>query len=158
MVGGDPGVDDIALTLLTCSQSYKNAVASMFKRTLRQKLWQWRFKLFARIRPLYVLESAYRIREYIRESVSSRPKFWKDSKRTRKTAAPDLLLLRVFLHTRFNYTDSEIMNMPYARANWEYYGWLEQEGAIEFRNPKDEAFFEKVRSEQKKMRDQNGVK
>jgi hypothetical protein len=155
----DPSIDHYALALLICSQSYENALKSLSKRSWRQKLWQWRFKVFAWFQNERVLNSEYLIREYIREAKSSQPKFWRDKGRTKQTAAPDLLLVRVCLHSRFGYTNSEIMNMPYSQANWEYYGWLEQESAVEFRDPRKEEFFSKVKEAQKKMREaSNGSK
>lgn len=68
---------------------------------------------------------------YMQESMSI-PKLWvkstgSESNQVKKEKIPPTLALVVILMTKFNFTEEEAWNMPFARAVWYTIGFVSQE-------------------------------
>ena len=48
----------------------------------------------------------------------------------------------------YGYSEAEIWDMPFTKANWEYLGWLESKGAVQFRSSEEEEILAEIEKEQ----------
>lgn len=160
-VGGSASVDDTALAVIFCSfnrqswllfwrpNDYQSGLRSLYRRTLKQRLWTKLLKAFAWYNADAIFAGQATLAQYIREARTARPACFITKEKTRESFAPDALTTLSTL-LRLGYSEQEALNMPYAKANWLYYGWLTSEGAAEFPNPAHGSLMERVAAAQRK--------
>lgn len=151
--GGNADVDDIARAILFFTSDFEGGVKSLYRRTLSQKVWQWRFKVWAFFNKDKALAGRLILANYISEARGARPSCFVNKSKTAVTHAPDSLITIATL-LRLGYTECEALNMPYGKANWLYYGWLHSEGAVDFKDPKHSDLFSRVAAAQRKAKEE----
>lgn len=87
------------------------------------------------------------VQAYIFDALFFRPPIVKtNDKLYRQSSCPDLLPMVRSLMNHFGYSEAEVLNMPLKKAKMQHAGWLEHEGALEFKTQADEDVIEKLKS------------
>ncbi len=141
-------IPDLLLAVWICSQSFDRASGQM-NTALG---WRWKFKSFVAGLVLALnwkvfSERVAQFESYLAAQNENAPHVWNDSKMTRASTAPGLLLLKRDLVARCGFTESEALNMPLAKAKWERAAWMEAEGACDFRTDQDEQLLKMAQEE-----------
>lgn len=63
--------------------------------------------------------------------------FWADMTGTRRSSSPPLLMVKRDLMSFYGYSESEVLGMPYGRAEWERLSIMEADGSLEFSTDED---------------------
>jgi hypothetical protein len=145
-------VADLIQGLWICSQAYPDAAANLLRpmsRRWRLALWwiAWTF----RNRHMLALTKLAMFREYVNEAMR-RPPVERDGEMSKPSSTPGILCIKRALMIDYGYSAEEALSLPYGQAQWEYYGYLEREGAVTFLDEEKQAEREEARRRNEKFR------
>lgn len=127
--------EDLIMAVLVCCHTYGELEERLNKRSWR---WSWRFKRWRKqCRKILKSEARYiaastKLTEYMDEGTAQPDYDITSTARgdTSDSKTPFLQHLRTVLMAKLNYKPSEVMNMAYSQAIWDYRSYMEIEGAI----------------------------
>lgn len=143
-----PEFKDLMVGLWVCSQPVEPGI-----NTATEKLpFSWRVKSWFLSQVAErdygrIWASIAAFQQYAFESLWFRPPIAKKNDGLyRESSCPSLLPMIRALMNHYGYCEWEVLNMPLKKAKMQHAGWLEHEGALEFKTPKDDDIIDKLKS------------
>ena len=128
-IGQSCSRSELVTALKVCSLQPAKAEAFAFGGGICvRSIWSM---IVMRLRPALFFEAVEMFKAYL-ESSCKAPGFWADTKQTRDTAMPPVLMIKRDLMHHYGYSESEVDNMPFGKAQFERLAIMEECGAIDF--------------------------
>jgi hypothetical protein len=119
---------DLVTAVRACAMTYERAERYLFGGGW--SLWALRAMIAMRLRPILFHTAVEMFKAYVAAPRELIPTFFSDSKLSKDSSCPETLMLLRDLRT--HYTESQILNMPLAKAHWIRLAEVEKGGGIDF--------------------------
>ncbi len=136
--GGTPSYEDLALCVFICSRTYEEAVEGFEDPGLPREMERWADKLTGRRwwrsgKPINLPEKWLLFSKYLDLNciqLEEGKDYVADTENTRKVHLPLVHTVRVKLQSRMGFSDTEILNRPWAWCLFDYFTLADMEGII----------------------------
>lgn len=135
-------IHDLALSVLVCAASYKEALEVFERRDMPKLFKKWHFKLtggwlshlgFRKLKVVDYPEKVRQFSEYLQRG-SNCPNYSYATSDSKAMECPTIQIVKVTLMREMGFTEAELMDRPWALCLWDFVTLKAIDGTVKFVN------------------------